>query len=251
MLRQLWTALIIFPAIAVFLLHGMAIKLLFRDGQERQQRLIRNVSRYSRFALRILRTQVQVEGLPPSDRSQLMVCNHLSYLDLMVIAATVPTAFVTSIDMGEIFFLGTMAEIGGSLFIERRHRERIGFDIQQIANCLNQGFHVVLFPEGTSSCGEAVLPFKRSLLLAASHAGKEIRPVTLRYTEINGEAFSPLNRDRVCWYGRMGFLPHFWSLLNLKSVTARLQFHPAFLPRPEDSKDYLAEHTHRMVAATY
>jgi len=249
--RQWRTGAIILPAIGVFLLHGFLIKLLVRDHIKRQRLMIKNVSRYSAFGLRHMRIQVRASGPVARNENYLIVSNHLSYLDILVIASVMPSVFVTSIDMGEVFFLGTMAEIGGSLFIERRHRERVEHDLQQITNRLKDGFHVLLFPEGTSSNGDAVLPFKKSLLMSAVAARKKILPLTLRYTEIDGGAFSPENRDGVCWYGKMKFGPHLLGLLSRRSVKAELVFHLPITPRDGDTRDTLAKWSHRLVSGAF
>ena len=250
-LRRLGTGLIMVPAIFIFLLHGFIIKLTTRDRKTRTAKLVANVVRYSRFALRRLRIQVRTIGEVPRDENFLLVCNHMSYVDLMIIAATYPSVFVTSIDMGEIFFLGTMAEIGGSVFIERRHRNRIGYDIEQMAQVLRDGFNVILFPEGTSTNGTTVQPFRKSLLLAAGAAGKRILPLTLKYDRVDGSTFGPQNRDQVCWYGDMSFLPHFLQLLANQSVAASLTFHLPIRPREGDTKDSLAKWTHKLIASGY
>jgi 1-acyl-sn-glycerol-3-phosphate acyltransferase len=241
----------ILPAIGVFLGHGLMLKLLVRDPVARRRLLVRNVSSYSRWALRRLGVQVNVRNNKTTSENYLIVSNHLSYLDLMVIASVYPAVFVTSIDMGEIFFLGTMAEIGGSLFIERRNRDRVALDLQQIKGQLDHGFHVVLFPEGTSSNGDSVLPFKKSLLMSAVEAGKKILPLTLEYTHIDGEPFSPANRDDVCWYGKMSFLPHLFRMMSKKSVVANLQFHMPIVPRETDTRDTLAKWTYRVIFSAY
>jgi len=244
-------AAMILPAIGVFLGHGFMLKLLVRDPVARRRLLVRNVSSYSRWALRRLGVQVNVHNNKTTAENYLIVSNHLSYLDLMVIASVCPAVFVTSIDMGEIFFLGTMAEIGGSLFIERRNRDRVGHDLQQIKGQLDRGFHVVLFPEGTSSNGDSVLPFKKSLLMSAVEAGKKILPLTLKYTHIDGAPFSPANRDDVCWYGKMGFLPHLFRVMSKKSVVANLHFHMPIAPRDTDTRDTLAKWTYRVILGAY
>lgn len=249
--RQARTASIILPAIAVFLTHGFLIRLAVRDPKRRQRLLIKNVSRYSRFGLKRMRLGVATKGTVSPDENFLIVSNHLSYIDMMVIASAVPAVFVTSIDMGEVFFLGTMAEIGGSLFIERRHRERVGHDLEQIASRLREGFHVVLFPEGTSSNGDGVLPFKKSLLMSAVAAERSILPLTLRYTEVDGRPFSPENRDRVCWYDKMKFGPHLFGIFGSRSVQAELIFHSPIRPREADTRDTLAKWTHRVVSGGY
>jgi 1-acyl-sn-glycerol-3-phosphate acyltransferase len=246
------TATVMLPAIVVFFAHGCLIKLLQRDSQKRLRSLVRNVALYSRFALRAMRIEVEIKGdIKPANQNVLFVCNHLSYLDMMVLASVAPSVFVTSIDMGEVFFLGQMAEIGGSLFIERRNRDRVEKDIEQIAQALRDGFDVTLFPEGTSGNGEKVLPFKKSLLIAAKQAGRQIQPLTLTYRSIDSEPFSGKNHDRVCWYGDAKFLAHFFGLLSRRSVTARVEFHAPLLIREKDCRDTLAKWTHQIISDSY
>ena len=249
--RGVVTGVFIFPAIFAFIGQGMLIKFFTRDPILRTRRLINNASNYAAFALRMMRIHIRTIGQVPVDENFLMVSNHMSYLDLLIISSIHPSVFVTSIDMGEIFFLGTMCEIGGSVFIERRHRERVGFDTNQMSNALRDGFNVILFPEGTSTNGSTVLPFKKSLLLSAGAAEKRILPITLKYVEIDGKPFSPVNRDRVCWYGSMGFLPHLIGLLGGQSATATVQFHMPIRPRAGDNKETLAKWTYRTIASSY
>lgn len=185
------------------------------------------------------------------NKNYLIVCNHMSYLDVMLMASVMPCVFVTSVDMGETKFLGTMAEMGGAIFIERRNRERVDADRSTMANALRKGHNVVIYPEGTSTNGSGVLPFKKSLLTAAVEGGVDIQPVVLRYTEINGEPFSEKNRDVVCWYGDMPFVSHLTRVLSLKSWKAELRFLSPIAVHPNSTRDELAEKSHRLIAQTY
>lgn len=251
LLLQIARGSIIVPAILIFLTHGFLVQLFVRNPHRRREMLIRNVSRYSRFALRVLKVRITTTGLLPTNENFLILSNHMSYIDMMVISAVAPAVFVTSLDMGEIFFLGTMAEIGGSLFIERRHRERIAQDVEQIRDVLMSGRNVVLFPEGTSSDGQTVLPFKRGLIMGGPAAGKRILPLTLKYERIDHREFSSDNHQRVCWYGKMSFFPHFLNLLTYQSVEAKIQFHLPITPREGDTKERLALWTHRIIHHGY
>ncbi len=213
--------------------------------------LLSNIHWYSRIALTVMRVKILVRGDVNWNRGSLIVGNHMSYLDMIVLAAIRPSVFVTSVDMGATFFLGTMAEIGGALFVERRHRSRIGYDIAQIRHTLEEGLDVTLFPEGTSGNGDGVLPFKRSLLTAALDSGCPVLPVTLRYFEIEGKPFSELNRDLVCWYGEASFLPHFFRMLALASIRAKVVF-GAPVPRHIDTtKHSLTDDLHREISEEY
>jgi 1-acyl-sn-glycerol-3-phosphate acyltransferase len=251
--RQARTSMIMFPAIGVFLAHGTALSLGVRERRRRLEITTSNLGRYARFALKTMRLKVAVTGNDDClfEDNYLVVCNHLSYLDMMVLAAVYPSVFVTSVDMGEVPFLGHMAEAAGSLFIERRNRDRVEKDIDQISEVLGMGLHVTLFPEGTSTNGESVLPFKKSLLQAAARANKSILPVTLNYTDIDGRPVSIDNRDTVCWYGDMKFLPHLMKVFEKRAIRAEVRFHEPIRPESTHDRDSIARAAHEAVAKSY
>lgn len=250
--RGLVTFALMGTAILIFLGHGFLIRALTSDKIRRRRKLLRNIHYYSKLALKIMRVEVIVRRGPRNGiRNSLMVCNHMSYLDMIVLAASEPSVFVTSVDMGQVFFLGTMAEIGGSLFVERRHRLRIGHDISQIEEALAAGFDVTLFPEGTSGDGAGVLPFKRSLLTAALNSGTPVTPVTLKYFEVNGEPFSAGNHNLVCWYGDHSFFPHFFRLLSVRSVRAKITYGTPVRGTEETTKHTLCDDLHATISREY
>lgn len=253
-LRAIIRSAIIFPAIFLFLAHGFLIRLVVFNKRIRTSLLTRNVSAYSEFALMIMGVRVHLHSHSHIDSkldNALIVCNHLSYLDMMVLASVRPSVFVTSVDMGQVFFLGTMAEIGGSLFIERRNRSRVDYDVDQIVAKLKDGFDVTLFPEGTSTNGEAVLPFKKGLLGAAGRAGKPILPITLRYFKIDRMKLSNTNRDIVCWYGDMPFVSHFLKLMSVSSVHVDLYFHQPIRFHADEAREVVAQTVYAPIASAY
>ncbi len=252
--RTLIKFFVLSGAIALFMIHALMIQILTINLVTRKRRTLRNIQRYSRFALKVMGVKVRWEKLPNSKdlgSNGLVVSNHLSYLDLLVLASKSPSIFVTSVDMGKVFFLGTMAALAGGLFVERRHRERLKFDIHQIEEALRLGFDVTLFPEGTSSNGAGVLPFKRSLLAAAINTKVPIKPITLKYLEIAAEPMSPENRDIVCWYGKMPFASHFYRLLTVDSVTVRVFLHPEVQYQEGVSIHPLADKLHQLISTEY
>lgn len=237
-----------------YLVEAAAGKILIKDPVARRDYFIRNVSKYSREALKLMNFQVEAVNLDRQllqNQNFLMVSNHMSYIDILVMSSIQPSVFVTSVDMASVFFLGTMAEMGGSLFIERRHRGQIQEDVKMISETLRQGFHVVIYPEGTSSNGQELLPFKRSLLMSAFEAGRDILPICLKYTEINGEPFGPQNADLVCWYGGMSFGPHFANLAKIKNVRAEVHFLEPIEVTPECTRAELAEKCYQSISSVY
>ena len=234
--------------------NAMLGKLKYRDPKERLTYFTQNVANYTRRVLKLFNFKVELIGYDPElmrKKNFLVVSNHMSYIDILVLSSIQPCVFVTSVDLGEQFFLGPMAEMGGSIFVERRHRGHINRDINVMAETLKAGYNVVIYPEGTSSNGERVLPFKKSLLMSAVHAGVDILPLTLKYVEVDGEPFSEKNRDRICWYGDMPFFPHFLGLMNLRSVRAQLHFHEPIPVTKETTRYELANACFNLISRTY
>src|SRR5262249_22692599 len=116
----------------------------------------------SRRALRIFGTETSVTGIIP--QSGLLVCNHLSYFDVLILAAITPSEFVAKSEVRKWPVFGWFARLAGTIFVERDKRSHTAQSAAEIASALADGSLVVLFPEGTSSGGETVLPFKSSLL---------------------------------------------------------------------------------------
>lgn len=243
---------------AAYLAQAYSGRTLIRDRWDRLRFLIENVSTWCKRALGLLHIEVEVSGLERLDlknKNYLFAGNHMSYLDILVFSSRVPSVFVTSVDMGEVFLLGTLAELGGSIFIERRNRSQVDRDLGNLTDTLRNGFNVVIYPEGTSTNGQRILPFKKTLFMSAVESGREIVPVALKYMEIDGEPFSVRNADRVCWYGDMGFADHFLGILKFKKVKARLEFQTPISTKPEGypqpSRTEIAEAAWSVVQKAY
>jgi len=95
-----------------------------------------------------------------------------------------------------------------------------------------------------------VLPFKSSLVAAAAGAGTGILPVCIRYTAVNGEPFSPENRDRVCWYGEMSFFPHLLKLLAVGSLRVNVRLRDGRSCAAADRKE-TARRLQECISAAY
>src|SRR5262249_48814010 len=118
--------------------------------------------RWCRFACRVLGLSLKSDG--PVPRTGLLVCNHLSYLDIITLSALVPCAFVAKLEVRRWPIFGWLARAAGTIFVDRSHRSATERGVEQIREALESGLLVVLFPEGTSTDGNTVLPFKSSLL---------------------------------------------------------------------------------------
>lgn len=204
----------------------------------------------SRVVLSLLHFKIQHIGPSPHDGS-LIIGNHMSYLDILIYLSRFKTLFVTSVDMKWRFLLGQITVLGGCLYVERRNPRKLPKELKTLKKFFDNGFTVCVFPEGTSSDGLSVLPFKKSLFQIALETKAPIQPIVLNYTKINGEPFSEKNNDSVCWYGEMNFFKHFLQLLKLKSIEAELKVLPLIESTQFKDRKALADHTHRIILKHY
>jgi len=205
---------------------------------------------WTRSAAAVLGLSVvrDVLGEELSRENFLLVANHQSYLDMVVIGCAFAAIFVAKKDVKQWPILGGFVSLGGTLFVDRDAFRGTVESVKEIEEALVQGVNVQIFPEGTSTNGDQVLPFKSSLFNAAVHANAKILPITIAYLEIDEAPFSPLNRDSVCWYGSMNFAEHFWKLLAHRSIVASLTVHPPIPPDYYPGVKQLAELAHYRIS---
>jgi 1-acyl-sn-glycerol-3-phosphate acyltransferase len=218
--------------------------LLFIPTNRRKEFLTRMTSIGCRIALGIFGIRVTVrnpEKCRLHEGRMLAVANHVSYLDILILSSLYRSLFITSVEVQKTFFLGTLAAFGGSLFVERRSKSKLLEEIDRIAGVLSSGPVVTLFPEGTSSNGEAVLPFKGSLFTAAEKAGVDIQPISIAYRKIEGKQVSPENRDLAFFYGDIEFFPHLLRLFFVGSMEVTVTFLDSITSAGKERKEIVDE----------
>jgi len=180
-----------------------------------------------------------------------LVANHLSDLDVSILSSIMPLVFVAAVEVRETLFMGTMARLGGGYFVERRNKFQLYKELIMVRQLLDQGFNLALFPEGASSNGEGVQPFKNALFQAAIDAEAIVLPVCLNYRRLNGQPLTAQNRDRVFFYGNMGFTAHLAKLLTTRSIDVECRFLPAIPLVKTDSRQEIAQKAQRAIAEHY
>lgn len=252
-MRQLWKTLVVSAVIVSHVVYTLIARLFVKDPQQLRALYLRTVRKNARTILNVMGVQVQVDGSENlrSGQNYLMVANHMSYLDALIMAAHESAAFVTSIEMKETPVLGILTEVGGCLYVERRSKENIHNEIAEIEEALRVGFHIVIYPEATSTNGEQLRPFKRPLFLAAVNTKKPVLPVVIQYEEIDGEKVTRANRDTVCWYGKMSFGPHFFGLMGVDCIRVRLKVLPEIPITSESTRDTLMEAAFEKISSNY
>jgi len=192
-------------------------------------------NRYSRFLCKLFGIHITVIGTPVRDRGVLMVANHTSYLDIIVLGGTTPVSFVAKSEVNTWPFFGLMARLYETVFVERSRRSQAGVSRDQIRERLQEGDALILFPEGTSNDGNRVLPFK-SALMGATEAvvgmdaqGRSehvpVQPVSLAYTGYYGMPMGRENRPLFAWFGDMDLVPHLWEAVTSGPIDVVVEFH--------------------------
>lgn len=182
---------------------------------------------YHRVCRRILGVRVRVRGRRARRSPVLYASNHASYLDIMILASLIPGSFVAKNEVGDWPFFGLLAKLQRTLFVSRR-RQDAQADRDNIRRRLAAGDNLILFPEGTSSDGNRVLPFKSALFAVADAGGDDLRiqPVSITYVQLRGMPMGRHWRPFFAWYGDMEMAPHIWTLAGLGAMTVVVDFHP-------------------------
>lgn len=170
---------------------------------------------HARRVLRVLQVRLRTDGPVPGPG--FLVANHLSYLDILVLAAVTPCVFVAKREVRGWPLFGWFARMAGTVFVDRERRTDAGRTVAAMRALAGQGVTVVLFPEGTSSDGREVLPFKSALLQPLT--GEPGCAVAhLRYALTDGDAAA-----EVCYWRDMTLFPHLVNLLAKEEVVAEVR----------------------------
>lgn len=169
-----------------------------------------------RGVCRIAGIGVRVTGRAATSRGVLFAANHVSYVDIVALGSLLDARFVAKAEVAGWPLFGTLARLSGTVFVDR-DRRRAEEQSGRIVDHLQRGERLVLFPEGTSSDGRQVLPFKSALFHGVAGTAVEVQPVTLAYRE---------DRDaRYAWYGDMTLVPHLVDILGLDGIVVDVAFH--------------------------
>lgn len=233
---------------------GSLIQWFTRDPIKARHRATRFTSTMCRVFLKTLNIKVSVEGAEKLAKmrkdSYLMVANHSSYTDILVLSSMENLVFITSVEMGSNPVLGDITRLGGSLYTDRKKPVSLPKEIERFSDTIRKGFKVVLFPEGTSTDGRSLKDFRASLFQVAIGAQATILPVCISYQSVDGQPFGDANRDTICWYGDMDFVPHFIGLLN-HQIEARVTVLDPIPFDPNTSRAELSERTRDLLLTTY
>lgn len=179
---------------------------------------------YHGLSCKIFGIKVIVEGNIKTAPHTVYMSNHLSYLDITVISSVLPACFMAKKDVAGWPLFGTLARLQNTLFVSRNPRDASTSKIE-FEERLKSPLPLIIFPEGTSSNGSSILPFKSSLFESFLMKKTAIQPFTISLLEIDGKR--PLSgeiRDLYAYHGDISLPPHFWNFSKLKGCVIKLNF---------------------------
>jgi 1-acyl-sn-glycerol-3-phosphate acyltransferase len=190
------------------------------------------VSRLNRNFTLLVRLILNIKVTVAGDEGQMerggyvIIANHVSYVDGIVLGSIFPILFVSKREVRRWPIVGQWNILCGTVFINRQRKEEVGSLVDEMTRKLKQETNILLFPEGTSTNGEKLLPFQTVPLAAPLRSRSIIVPATIAYKNIDDAPVTAANRDLIYWYGDMDFVSHFWKLLALRSVEVLVTIQP-------------------------
>lgn len=227
----LLTSLLRGTLLMLHLLSGVLLAMFYPYLSPRRQR--RTLRSWGRQLLSILKVGIQIEGIQPArgEGACLIVANHISWLDSLVLNTIHPSRFVTDSRVRSWPLIGWLCQRGGSIFIEPAMRQNAPSAIQRIENLLEHGVCVTIFPEGPATNGRQVGHFHSALIQPAIDTKVRLCPIALRYQDMNGQL-----SNGAAFIGDMTLLQSAWRILRSPRFNALLIFTPALTTTDENRR---------------
>lgn len=209
---------------------------------------------WHRWVARAMGLRIQMHGAPArtDGHGVLLVANHASWLDIVALGSVAPVSFIAKDDVREWPVFGLLARLQDSVFVSREARATTRTQAETIARRLADGDTIVLFPEGTTSCGNFVYPFKSSLFGAlgiGTENGAEatVQPVAIAYTGVDGVPMGRQSRPLATWPGDIGIGPHLVRILREGRIDIHVGFGDPMTVAPGTNRKRLAAETESAV----
>lgn len=197
--------------------------------------------------------KVRIKGKPYTDRQTLYVSNHMSYLDIPVLGSAIRASFVAKHEVADWPVFGFLSKLQQTAFISRS-REEAMTGTNTLEFMLKDGKSLIFFPEGTSTDGQDVLPFKSTLFSIAFQnpsLNLVIQPITLKIELTDGHPpASQSDRDLYAWHINMDtpLHKHLWNFAKHKGTIISLHFHKEIEAQQHNNRKQLASTCHKIIS---
>lgn len=211
---------------------------------------------WHRTMCRIIGIDLHIKGQMKHDGPVLYAVNHISWLDILVLGGVLENAsFIAKSEMANWGLLGKMCTLHKTIFVNRLRRTDSARQRDALVERVQKGHSLILFPEGTSTDGVKVEPFKSALFSVAERADEasehtlKIQPVTLAYTEMNGMPLVRSQKPLVAWLGDVELFEHLRQFLGLARTSVTIEFHDPISLAEAGSRKELAVYCETQVRA--
>jgi 1-acyl-sn-glycerol-3-phosphate acyltransferase len=197
---------------------------------------------WSRQLLALLGIRIESGDDLAGVESGLLVGNHISFIDIFVINALLPCAFVAKSEVGQWPLIGWLSRQTDTVFIERGSRKAAHHTHQQMRHAFDAGLRLAIFPEGTTTAGDTLLPFHGALFQSAIDAAVPVHAVALSYHDAGGA-----RSEAPAYIGDISLIDCLTSVLQAGGLVARVNLAASFVP-PLPDRRHLAHRAHQAVA---
>lgn len=206
---------------------------------------------YHKLVCHLMGVRVHLTGAPIAEGPILLVSNHISWVDIPVLASIAPLSFVAKREVATWPFVSSLAKLQRTIFIDRSRRSAVAETREEILKRLRASERVLLFAEGTSSDGNQVLDFKSSLFAAIEEKegenGYKLQTCAIVYTHIHGLPMNRQQRPAIAWYGDMDMLSHAWGVLKGGPIDVRVRLGDPISIKEMGDRKKLAVHAYQRV----
>ncbi|MFE9257756.1 lysophospholipid acyltransferase family protein [Streptomyces sp. NPDC006879] len=233
------------------LLAGLAIVLLglllapavLHLGPRQRSRAVRA---WARALVRGFGVRIRISGTGaclPLAHGSLVVANHISWLDIPLVASVAPSRMLAKSEIGRWPVLGLLASCGGTLFVDRERLRALPATVDRLAGVLRTGSSVTVYPEGSTWCGRSSGRFRPAAFQAALDAGVAVQPIRITYRSADGTGTTA-----PAFIGADTLAASLWSVVNARAVTAEVRVLPRIPPGLHTDRRSLAGAAQRSVA---
>jgi lyso-ornithine lipid O-acyltransferase len=201
---------------------------------------------YHQAVCKFLNIKITVEG-DIGNTPNLVVANHVTWLDIPVIGSIWPVHFVAKKEVGTWPVFASLAKLQNTIFVDRGRRQSTLASRDEIRTRIQNGDTVVLFPEGTSNNGREVLPFKSTFFSVVENTNLRVVALTLVYETQRGLPMMRRQRPSVAWVGDTEMAPHLWQFLKSGPITVRIIVHK---PSKSENRKVMAKTAHAEIKTT-
>ena len=197
---------------------------------------------YHKICRRIFGIKIKTVGKVSVNFPILLISNHASYLDIIILGSLFKTSFVAKREVEKWPLFGILAKLQNTIFIDRRISS-LKSQENKIIKHLNRKKNLVIFPEGTSSDGNKVLPFKSSLFNIFEESldsGIFVQTITIVYKKINGVHLNRIDRKDITWHSNMDLVPNIFHVLKKFSIEVEVIFNEEFFPNKKWNRKKIA-----------